>query len=123
MQKALLLIYGDQELMSLTKRILERVGFSVHGVTGLAGARGYFADIKPDLVIIGNDLPDGNGLDYCRELRQGSGVPILFVSGNRDDELPALQARANDFIKKPYIFDIMLARINIVLNGAITHLN
>jgi DNA-binding response OmpR family regulator len=40
-------------------------------------------------------------------------MPIMFVSGNREDELPALKAGANDFLKKPCDYDVMIARLGI----------
>jgi DNA-binding response OmpR family regulator len=103
--------------MELIRRMLERRGYSVRMAVGLAGAREWLDDMTPDGIILENELPDGSGLDYCRKLRKKSGVPILFVSGNREDELPALKAGANDFLKKPCDYDVMIARLGIMLNG------
>jgi DNA-binding response OmpR family regulator len=116
-KKTLLLIDGSQVLMDLTRRILERAGFSVRLATGMAGAREWLAEYTPDGIVLASDLPDGNGLDYCRELRASSGIPIMFTSGDREDELPALKAGANDFLRKPCDYGVMIARLGLMLNG------
>ena len=103
--------------MDITRKILERAGYSVRCAVGLAGAKEMFSDYQPDGIVLDNTLPDGKGLDYCRELREQSDVPILFVSENREDEIPALQAGADDFMKKPVDFDIMKARIGAMLHA------
>ena len=116
-KQTLLLIDGSQVLMEMVRRILERAGYSVRLAVGMAGAREWFDDSTPDGVILENELPDGSGLDLLRELREKSGVPVLFMSGDLEDELPALKAGANDFLKKPCDYGIMIARLGIMLTG------
>ena len=120
-RKTLLIINSSQVLMDITRKILERAGYSVRCAVGLAGAKEMFSDYQPDGIVLDSTLPDGKGLDYCQELRKQSDVPILFVSESRDDEIPALQAGADDFMKKPFDFEIMKVRINTMMkttNGA-----
>jgi len=114
--KILLLIDSSRDLMVLTRKILERKGYSIR-CAGFDGAREHLMDFTPDGIIIENDPPDGMGLDYCRELRKESAVPVMLLSNVKEDELPALQAGANDFLKKPYDYNIMIARIGIMLNA------
>jgi len=101
--------------MDLTKKILERANYSVRCAVGIAGAQEHFIDFTPDGIVLDNDMPDGKGLDYCRELRKESSLPIMFLSNSKEDELPALQAGVNDFLKKPYDHCIMIARIGTML--------
>jgi DNA-binding response OmpR family regulator len=103
--------------MEMVRRILERAGYSVRLAVGIAGAREWLADFTPNGIILENELPDGSGLDLLRELREKGNVPVLFMSGDRDDELPALKAGANDFLKKPCDYGVMIARIGIMLGG------
>ena len=112
-----LLIYNSHILMDITKKILEREGHKVICAADLAAARKLIADEMPDGIIIENEMPDGNGLDFCRELRRGNGTPIMLVSGSKEDEIPALSAGANDFMKKPFDFDIMKARISAMMEA------
>lgn len=114
-KKLLLLINSSQVLMDITKRILERAGYSVQCAVGLAGARERFMDFMPDGILLDNDLPDGKGIDYCRELRKEITIPIMIFSNVREDEVSALQAGANDFLKKPYDLDVMMERLKIML--------
>ena len=117
--KCILLINSSQTFMNYSARILERVGYCVRCAEGIDKAREQLVDFVPDGIILENELPDGIGLAFCHELRQASSVPVMFVSGSKDDELPALQTGANDFLMKPYNFEIMKARINIMLNKKI----
>jgi DNA-binding response OmpR family regulator len=103
--------------MEMVRRILERAGYSVRLAVGIAGAREWFDDFTPDGVILENELPDGNGLGLLRELRKKNNVPVLFMSGDREDELPSLKAGANDFLKKPCDYGVMIARLDIMLGG------
>ena len=115
MRKTILLIDSSQVLMNITKRILEREGYSVRCAVGYAGAKELLMDYMPNGIIIGKELPDGNGLDYCREIQNINNVPIMLLSNNKDDELPALQAGAADFLKKPFDYEIMKARVKVMM--------
>ena len=116
-RKTLILINSSQVLMEITGKILERAGYIVHCAVGVAGAKEQLLDREPDAIILDSELPDGSGLDLCGELRDKYDVPIIFISANKDDELPALQAGAHDFLKKPYNYDILKTRIGIILNS------
>jgi len=110
-----LLIDGSQVLLDITKRILERAGYTVHCAVGAEGAREILADYSPDGIVLEVDLSDATGLDYYNELREKTSVPIMVLSNNKGDELTALQAGANDFLKKPFDYEIMTARIGAML--------
>jgi DNA-binding response OmpR family regulator len=60
----------------------------------VAGAKELLLDYTPDIIILEKDLPDADGLEYCRELRSASDVLIMLLSNDKDDELPALDAGA-----------------------------
>jgi CheY-like chemotaxis protein len=115
-KKVLLLIDGGGILMDITKKILERAGFDVVCAAGLAEAKKQLHErAPPDGIVLENELPDGNGLDCCGELRRESSIPIMFLSSDREDELPSLRAGANDFLKKPFDYDVMKARLEVML--------
>ena len=116
--KILLWIAGSQVIMELNRKVLEHSGYSVRCAYGIAGAHEWLAESKPDGIIVEKELPDGNGLVYCCELRKICDAPILFMSSSPSDELIALQSGANDFLKKPYRQEIMVARINVLIKGA-----
>ena len=121
--KTLLLTGSSRTLMDLSKRKLERAGYSVYCADGVAEAADLVSSLAPDGIFLINNFHDGNGIELCRELRKACAIPIIYSSNSKDDELPALQAGANDFIKKPFDFEILTARVDIMLNtkvGVIT---
>jgi CheY-like chemotaxis protein len=73
-------------------------------------------DFSPDGIILDNDMPDGLGITLCREIRGISAVPIMLISNSKDDELPALHAGTNDFLKKPFDYEILKARVSVMLS-------
>lgn len=70
-----------------------------------------------DLIILDINLPDGNGLDFCREIRKTSKVPIIFLTANdmEIDIVTGLETGADDYITKPFSLAILRARVNAVL--------
>ena len=115
--KTLLLVNSSRVLMDITKKILERVGYSVRCAEGMAEAKELLAEYTPDVIILENDLTDGRGLDYCRELRGDNVAPIMFLSNDKSDELPSFKAGATDFLKKPFDYEILKARIGVMLDN------
>jgi two-component system response regulator RegX3 len=92
-------------------------GFSVDAAVNVAEAFEYFEARQPDLILLDIMLPDGNGVDLCRDLRTRSGVPIIFVSAKSSeiDIVVGLEMGATDYIPKPYRLREVIARIRAVL--------
>ena len=69
-----------------------------------------------DLVILDINLPDGSGLDLCREIRKSSHVPIIFLTANdlEIDIVAGLESGADDYITKPFSLAVLRARVNAV---------
>ena len=103
--------------MDLTKKILERSGYAVRCVCGFSEARRQLMDLSPDGIILEGELSDGSGMGLCRELNARNGAQIMFISDCKDDELYALQAGASDYLKRPFDYELMKARIGIMLSG------
>lgn len=70
-----------------------------------------------DLIILDINLPDGNGIDFCRKIRQTSRVPIIFLTANdmETDIGTGLESGADDYITKPFSLAVLRARVNAVL--------
>lgn len=81
----------------------------------LAQARGLF-DESIDLIILDVNLPDGSGLDYCKEIRERSKVAIIFLTANdmETDIVTGLEIGADDYITKPFSLMVLRARVNAV---------
>jgi two-component system, OmpR family, KDP operon response regulator KdpE len=83
---------------------------------GLAQAAGR----KPDLVLLDLGLPDGDGIDVTRRIREWSSVPIIVISarGQESDKVAALDAGADDYLTKPFGVPELLARMRVALRHA-----
>ena len=73
-----------------------------------------------DLIILDINLPDGNGFDFLRKLRQTSDTPVIILTANdlETDEVTGLELGADDYITKPFSLMVLRARINKVLLNA-----
>lgn len=119
----ILVVEDDDRIGSALVRALQGAGYEANwardGVSGLAAAE---TDL-PDLVLLDLGLPDIDGLEVCRELRERtSGLPILMLTA-LDDELDVvvgLDAGAVDYITKPFKLAELLARIRVHLRDAAT---
>ena len=113
----LLLIEDDSSLFSEIKARLSSWSYDVYGISDFEKVMQEFASIKPDLVIIDIQLPKFNGFHWCRMIRSHSNVPIIFLS-SRDhptDIVMSMQLGADDFIQKPFHFDVLIAKIQAIL--------
>jgi len=77
---------------------------------------GKLLDSSIDLIILDINLPDGNGLDFCRKIRETSKVPIIFLTANdmEIDIVTGLEIGADDYITKPFSLAVLRARVNAV---------
>lgn len=82
---------------------------------GVKEAEELFDD-SIDLVILDINLPDGSGLELCREIRKSSHVPIIFLTANdmEIDIVTGLESGADDYITKPFSLAVLRARANAV---------
>lgn len=113
----LLLIEDDTTLFNEIKSRLAQWSYDVYGILDFGKVLQEFADIKPDLVIIDIQLPKFDGFHWCRMIRAHSNVPIIFLS-SRDhpsDIVMSMQLGADDFIQKPFHFDVLVAKIQATL--------
>lgn len=113
----LLLIEDDITLFDEIKERLTGWSYDVYGITDFDHVMQEFTTIKPDLVIIDIQLPKFDGFHWCRMIRAHSNVPIIFLS-SRDhptDMVMSMQLGADDFIQKPFHFDVLIAKIQATL--------
>jgi two-component system KDP operon response regulator KdpE len=112
-----ILVEDERQIRRFVRTALEAEGWQVfesetmrHGLTE-AGTR------KPDVVILDLGLPDGNGLDFIRDLRSWSAIPVIVLSArvHENDKIEALDAGADDYLSKPFGVGELLARLRAVL--------
>jgi DNA-binding response OmpR family regulator len=120
MSARILVAEDDPKQANLVRVYLEREGHSVlvvgDGRTALEQARGR----RPDLVVLDVMMPQVDGLDVCRILRDESDVPILLLTARttEDDMLLGLDVGADDYITKPYSPRELTARVRALLRRA-----
>ena len=113
----IMLIEDDTSLFNEVKDRLTQWSYEVNGVTDFSKVMDEFAVIVPDLVIIDIQLPKFDGFHWCRMIRSHSNVPIIFLS-SRDhptDIVMSMHLGADDFVQKPFHFDVLIAKIQAIL--------
>ena len=116
-QDVILVVDDDANLNRLVALRLEKAGFKVIGaLSGHDGLREFFVQ-RPDLVVLDIMLPDIDGWEVCRRLRDMSDVPIIMLTakvGERD-ELYGLSLGADDYVTKPFSAEKVVARVKAAL--------
>lgn len=110
----ILLLEDDPALGSGLKLTLEIQGFKVDWKRDLQEALAYLQESSSDLYLLDWNLPDGSGLDMCESIRKtDASTPIIFLTArnNEEDAVTALTKGANDFIRKPFGQQELIARI------------
>jgi two-component system, OmpR family, response regulator len=110
-----ILIIEDQDTVSKTlSEGLSESGYQIDIAENIKDAE-YFIDIRNyDLVITGHSLNDGNGLDLINPIKQKSSRTAVIILSDKDTkkaEIESLKAGADDYIKKPFDVEILLARV------------
>jgi DNA-binding response OmpR family regulator len=120
--KRIVLIEDDSDLFSLLKYNLEKEGFSLTGSQTGRGALDLCKRVRPDLVLLDIMLPDSDGLDICKGIRNDPDLaqtPIIFLTAraSETDRIVGLELGANDYIVKPFFIRELIARIKIQFRG------
>jgi two-component system response regulator ChvI len=111
------LVDDDRDVLALVATMLESEGYRVvqyaDGPTALNG----FTTVQPDLAILDIRMPQMDGVELLRRLRQRSDVPVIFLTGRLDetDELLGLRIGADDFIRKPFSQRVLIERVRTLL--------
>src|SRR5699024_2396622 len=89
----------------------------VHGIDDFSQVMESFTLVQPDLVIIDIQLPKFDGFHWCRSIRAHSNVPIIFLSSREHptDMVMAMELGADDYVQKPFHFEVLIAKIQAVL--------
>ncbi|MBY2476095.1 response regulator transcription factor [Clostridioides difficile] len=113
MSHKIYIVEDDISISTLLKDYIEKYGFEVVVEENFDDIMVTFEKIKPDLVLLDVNLPKFDGFYWCRCIRQQSNLPIIFISA-RDgnvDQIRALESGADDYITKPFYYDVVMAKI------------
>ncbi len=110
----ILLVEDNPHIMKINAEALTMYGYEVLRAATAAECRDAMRWHPVDLVVLDIMLPDGNGVELCRELKESYHVPILFLSalGESRDVVEGLRAGGDDYLAKPYDLEVLAARID-----------
>ena len=109
----ILLVEDDSDIMRINRTFLENEGYTVHTADSVQSAEFMLEECIPDLVLLDVMLPDGDGMDFCRILRQKTNAPVIFLTARdeNDDVVRGFRSGGDDYITKPYDLNVLKARI------------
>ncbi|WP_118985708.1 two-component system response regulator KdpE [Photorhabdus sp. CRCIA-P01] len=113
----ILIIEDEKEIRRFVRLALEGEGYRVFDSDTLKRGLIEAGTRKPDLIILDLGLPDGDGINLIRDLRQWSSIPVIVLSA-RDkeaDKVAALDVGADDYLSKPFGISELLARVRVAL--------
>ncbi|MDE6660260.1 MAG: response regulator transcription factor [Anaeroplasmataceae bacterium] len=112
------LIIDDEKILAdSTAEYFNLFGVTTSAVYSVDVCRKFFKKNTADLVLLDINLGDGSGFNLCKELRETTNIPILFISARTsdDDKIVALNIGGDDYIQKPYSLGVLLAKVKVVL--------
>jgi DNA-binding response OmpR family regulator len=109
----ILTVEDDKNLNMINRLALESEGYRVKTAYDLKEARLILDEIVPDLILLDVKLPDGNGFDFCREIREKVKAPIIFLTSvtETEGEHAGLAAGGDEYLRKPYDIDLLRLRV------------
>lgn len=112
--RKILLLEDDANLNRGIKLCLTKEGYEVLACLDIASAKAAFQEQEIDLIISDISLPDGNGLDFCQEIRRQSNVMIVMLTSyNQEYDIVAgYEHGADDYVTKPFSLMVLVSKIN-----------
>lgn len=112
------LIIDDEKLLAdSTAEYFNLFGVKTAVAYSVSDCRDFFGRNTAELILLDINLGDGSGFELCKELRETTEIPILFISARTsdDDQIIALSIGGDDYIPKPYSLSVLLAKVKAVL--------
>lgn len=107
------IVEDDLSIGGLLKDYITKYGFEVKVAENFEAIIEEFNDFNPHVVLMDVNLPKYDGFYWCRKIRQQSKIPIIFISARDSgmDQVMALENGADDYITKPFYYDVVMAKI------------
>lgn len=112
------LVIDDEKLLAdSTAEYFNLFGVSTAAIYSAAACSDFFRDHTARLVLLDINLGDGSGFALCRQLREKTEIPILFISARTsdDDKIVAFGIGGDDYVQKPYSLGVLLAKVKAML--------
>ncbi|MBP1989019.1 response regulator transcription factor [Paenibacillus eucommiae] len=116
----ILIVEDDAKISNLLLSYISKYGFEAKEVTDFNLVLEAFQEFEADLVLLDINLPKYDGFYWCRQIRTHSICPILFISARDSemDQVMALENGADDYITKPFHYEVVMAKIRSHLRRA-----
>ena len=117
---SIMVVEDDTVMARLNSRLLKRQGYDVYVACTAVEARALIHSVKADLFVLDVGLPDGSGLELCKEFREESDAPVLFLTGRTGavDKIAGLDSGGDYYLTKPYDKDEFIAVVRSLLRRA-----
>ena len=117
MPSRVLIVDDEPSILATTAPLLRSRGYEVSTAMSAATCLESVERVGPDVIILDLGLPDMDGVELCRLLRDGRSTPIIVLSarGEEPDKVKALDAGADDYVTKPFGAEELLARLRVAL--------
>ncbi|MBI4966905.1 MAG: response regulator [Rhodospirillales bacterium] len=118
-RRTILIVEDEPQLRGMLERYLRKEGYQVESTASGSGLRSIMARSKVDLVILDLILPDADGIELAKHLREGLntnlGIIMLTGKGDEVDRIVGLEVGADDYVTKPFSLREFLARVKSVM--------
>lgn len=116
MKPLVLIVDDDSQMASLLKTMLELSDYPYIRAANAKEALSLFLSHQPQIVLLDLGLPDMDGVDVIKKIREFSRTPILVLSARNEDsdKIVALDAGADDYLSKPFSVDELSARLRVI---------
>ena len=113
----ILIIEGDPVLRTGLTSALTEVGFVVANVPDYSESLLKLDEFKPDIVIMDEVLPGGDGMEVCYQLKSTFGIPVVLLGEDCSDEVweRVMEAEADLYLIKPFSYRELIARVKAIL--------
>lgn len=113
MNNIIYIVEDDKSISTLLKDYIDRYGFEAVIVKDFNNILEEFDEANPSIVLLDVNLPKFDGFYWCTKIRRKSNVPIIFISARDSgmDQIRALESGADDYITKPFYYDVVIAKI------------
>lgn len=113
MKYKIFIVEDDLSISTLLQENIDKYGFEAKAAANFEDIMLDFIEFNPDLVLLDVNLPKYDGFYWCRKIRQQSKIPIIFISARDSgmDQVMALESGADDYITKPFYYDVVIAKI------------
>jgi two-component system catabolic regulation response regulator CreB len=121
--KSILVVEDEPNIAAPLIRVLKEQGFDAMRVATIFEAKDAMKNNNFSAIVLDIGLPDGNGFDFCKELRKSNNIPILFLTALSDevDKIVGLEIGADDYMTKPFSSREVSAKLKAILRRVKEH--